>query len=60
MPPGRLHAISITSGVEISPENEVDRAEELIRRLREKYTVPIGVSVYPTRGFHPQAQKCRC
>ncbi len=45
---GRMHAISITSGVEISPEKEVDRAEELIRRLREKYTVPIGVSVYPT------------
>lgn len=46
---GRMHAISITSGVEISPEKEVDRAEELIRRLREKYTVPIGVSVYPTK-----------
>jgi len=46
---GRVHAISITSGVEVSPENEVDRAEELIRRLREKYTVPIGVSVYPTQ-----------
>ncbi|MGD9779528.1 radical SAM protein [Methanomethylovorans sp.] len=45
---GRMHAISITSGVEISPEKEVDRAEELIRRLRERYTVPIGVSVYPT------------
>jgi biotin synthase-related radical SAM superfamily protein len=46
---GRMHAISITSGVEISPEKEVDRAEELIRRLREKYKVPIGVSVYPTQ-----------
>lgn len=46
---GRMHAISITSGVEISPEKEVDRAEELIRRLRKKYTVPIGVSVYPTK-----------
>lgn len=45
---GRMHAISITSGVEISPEKEVDRAEELICRLREIYTVPIGVSVYPT------------
>ena len=46
---GRMHAISITSGVEISPEKEVDRAEELISRLRERYTVPIGVSVYPTK-----------
>jgi len=45
---GRMKAISITSGVEISAEDEVDRAEELIRRLREKYNVPIGVSVYPT------------
>ncbi|WP_406660703.1 radical SAM protein [Methanolobus sp. ZRKC3] len=46
---GKLNAISITSGVEISAENEVDRAEELIRRLREKYSMPIGVSVYPTK-----------
>ena len=45
---GTMHAISITSGVEISPEKEVDRAEELISRLRDKYNVPIGVSVYPT------------
>jgi len=45
---GRMHAISITSGVEISAEHEVDRAEELIRRLREIYDLPIGVSVYPT------------
>jgi biotin synthase-related radical SAM superfamily protein len=45
---GRMKAISITSGVEISAEHEVDRAEELIRRLRELYSVPIGVSVYPT------------
>ncbi|MDK2912978.1 MAG: hypothetical protein PWR29_1935 [Methanolobus sp.] len=45
---GQMKAISITSGVEESAEKEVDRAEELIRRLREKYDVPIGVSVYPT------------
>jgi biotin synthase-related radical SAM superfamily protein len=45
---GRMQAISITSGVEISAEHEVDRAEELIRRLREIYDLPIGVSVYPT------------
>ncbi|KXS42765.1 MAG: radical SAM domain-containing protein, partial [Methanolobus sp. T82-4] len=45
---GKMHAISITSGVEISPEAEVDRAEELIRRLKDLYPVPIGVSVYPT------------
>lgn len=45
---GRMKAISITSGVELSAEKEVDRAEELICRLREIYDVPIGVSVYPT------------
>ncbi len=45
---GRMKSISITSGVEISAQKEVERAEELIRRLREKYNVPIGVSVYPT------------
>jgi biotin synthase-related radical SAM superfamily protein len=45
---GRMKAISITSGVEISAEDEVERAEKLIRRLRAKYKVPIGVSVYPT------------
>jgi biotin synthase-related radical SAM superfamily protein len=45
---GRMQAISITSGVEESAEAEVDRAEELIRQLRKIYSVPIGVSVYPT------------
>ena len=45
---GKMHAISITSGVEISAEKEVDRAVELIRKLRKTYSVPIGVSVYPT------------
>ncbi|MBN2110027.1 MAG: radical SAM protein [Methanosarcinaceae archaeon] len=47
---GKMLAISITSGVEVSAEGEVDRAEELIRRLREIYSVPIGVSVYPTEN----------
>ncbi|MDW7731538.1 MAG: radical SAM protein [Methanolobus sp.] len=45
---GKMHAISITSGVEVSAEDEVDRAVKLISRLREIYSVPIGVSVYPT------------
>lgn len=45
---GKMHAISITSGVEISAEKEVERAEALISRLRKIYSVPIGVSVYPT------------
>ncbi len=45
---GNLKGISITSGVEESPEKEVARAVELVNALR-KYNVPIGVSVYPTR-----------
>jgi biotin synthase-related radical SAM superfamily protein len=45
---GKMKGISITSGVEVSPEKEVDRAVELVKALK-KYNVPIGVSVYPTR-----------
>jgi biotin synthase-related radical SAM superfamily protein len=45
---GKMKGISITSGVEVSPEKEVERAVELVRALR-KYKVPIGVSVYPTK-----------
>jgi biotin synthase-related radical SAM superfamily protein len=45
---GKMKGISITSGVEISPEKEVERAVELVKALR-KYNVPIGVSVYPTK-----------
>src|SRR5665811_943065 len=43
-----MKGISITSGVEVSPEKEVERAADLVRKLK-KYNVPIGVSVYPTR-----------
>jgi biotin synthase-related radical SAM superfamily protein len=45
---GELKAISLTSGVERSPEDEVDRAVGIVRVLKEKYNVPIGVSVCPT------------
>lgn len=44
---GMLKAISITSGVAISPEEEVERVVSLVKTLA-KYEVPIGVSVYPT------------
>jgi len=46
---GKLRAISITSGVEKSPEDEVRKAVEVVRILRARYDVPIGVSVYPTK-----------
>ena len=46
---GKLRAISITSGVAISTEDEVVRVVELVKKLK-KYEVPIGVSVYPTNN----------
>ncbi len=45
---GQLRAISLTSGVEKSPEDEVRKTVEIIKILRACYDVPIGVSVYPT------------
>jgi biotin synthase-related radical SAM superfamily protein len=44
---GNLRAISITSGIERSPGEEVTRAVNLVKALT-KYNLPIGVSVYPT------------
>jgi biotin synthase-related radical SAM superfamily protein len=44
---GNMHAISITSGIEQSPEAEVARAASIVESL-VRYNVPIGVSVYPT------------
>jgi biotin synthase-related radical SAM superfamily protein len=46
---GNLKAISLTSGVENSVEGEVERVLKLLPSLK-KYNVPIGVSVYPTKG----------
>ena len=43
-----LRAISITSGVAKSAEDEVKKAVEVVKALKAKYNVPIGVSVYPT------------
>jgi biotin synthase-related radical SAM superfamily protein len=47
---GDLRAISLTSGVAKSAEDEIKRAVEVVRALRARYgyDVPIGVSVYPT------------
>ncbi len=46
---GNLNAISLTSGVAKSPDDEVRRAVEIVKALRARYDVPIGVSVYPTK-----------
>lgn len=45
---GKLKAISLTSGVAQSPEKEVKMAVEVIKALRDRYDLSIGVSVYPT------------
>ncbi len=45
---GQLKAISLTSGVERSPEDEVRKAVSIVKILRARYDLPIGVSVYPT------------
>jgi biotin synthase-related radical SAM superfamily protein len=47
---GDLRAISLTSGVAESAEDEVKRAVKVVSALQARYgyDVPIGVSVYPT------------
>jgi biotin synthase-related radical SAM superfamily protein len=45
---GNLSAISLTSGVAESPEQEVERVAAVVRALRARFDLPIGVSVYPT------------
>jgi biotin synthase-related radical SAM superfamily protein len=45
---GSLSAISLTSGVAGTPEQEVERMAAVVRELRARFDLPIGVSVYPT------------
>jgi biotin synthase-related radical SAM superfamily protein len=45
---GAVKAISLTSGVAESAEREVTRMEKVVTELRDRYDLPIGVSVYPT------------
>lgn len=47
---GELEAISLTSGVADTPEQELRRAIEAVRALRERFDLPIGVSIYPTKS----------
>ena len=48
---GNLRAISLTSGVEISPEHEAQRVSQIVRDL-SSFGVPIGVSVSPFPGVN--------
>jgi len=46
---GELEAISLTSGGADTPELELERAADAVRALRERFDLPIGVSIYPTK-----------
>ncbi len=48
---GRLRAISLTSGVEVSPEHEAKRVAGIVRDLKS-FGVPIGVSISPFPGVN--------
>ena len=48
---GKLHGISLTSGVEESPELEAKRVAEVVRDLLS-FGVPIGVSISPFPGVN--------
>lgn len=48
---GSLKAISLTSGVEVSPEHEAERVAGIVRDLKS-IGVPIGVSVSPFHGVN--------
>jgi biotin synthase-related radical SAM superfamily protein len=45
---GKLTTIAFTSGVATTPEHEIDRVVEYVKAVN-KYHVPIGVAVYPTK-----------
>lgn len=53
---GNVKAVSITSGVEISPADELERVLALLPELK-KYNVPIGVSVYAVPGGSEKLKK---
>ena len=48
---GRLRAISLTSGVEVSPKAETMRVAEIVRDLKA-FGLPLGVSVSPFPGVN--------
>ena len=48
---GSMQAISLTSGVEISPEQEGEKVAAMVREL-QRFDVPIGVSICPYPGVN--------
>jgi len=53
---GNLQAISLTSGVEISPVHEAERVSQIIRDL-SSFGVPIGVSISPFPGVNQMLKR---
>jgi biotin synthase-related radical SAM superfamily protein len=45
---GKLKVISLTSGIAVSPDDEIDRVVEIVKALAP-YGVPIGVAVHPVK-----------
>ena len=48
---GSLRAISLTSGVEVSPQHEAERVAGIVRDLK-RFGVPVGVSISPFPGVN--------
>lgn len=48
---GRLQAISLTSGVEVTPQHEAERVAGILRDLK-RFGVPVGVSISPFPGVN--------
>ena len=48
---GRLKAITLTSGVEVSPRHEAERVARIVRGLRG-FGVPVGISISPFPGVN--------
>lgn len=46
---GDLRVIALTSGIAVSPADEIDRVADIVRALAP-YGVPIGVAVHPAEG----------
>ncbi len=55
---GSMQAISLTSGVEISPEQEGEKVAAMVREL-QRFDVPIGVSICPYPGVNRLLREAR-
>jgi|Deesub1362A_J573_1020465.scaffolds.fasta_scaffold00109_38 biotin synthase-related radical SAM superfamily protein len=45
-----LKAISLTSGIPLTPSLELEKMVNIVKELREEFNCPIGVSIYPAEG----------